>query len=89
METATLRINEHVVGNSDTRGEVTVRAGATEGAIVFSKPYGQKPFVVVSPVTGSVLYRLSITKDGFKVLLDNAPTEDVTFNYMVQEYYEK
>lgn len=85
LETATLRINEHVVGNSDTRGEVTVRAGATEGAIVFSKPYGQKPFVVVSPVTGSVLYRLSITKDGFKVLLDNAPTEDVTFNYMVQE----
>ena len=85
IETATLRVNGHIIGNSDTRGEITIAAGDTEASVTFVTPYAQKPFMVASPVSSSALYHLSVTKDGFKVILDKTLTEPITFNYMVQE----
>lgn len=82
-----LTVAGKIIGNSDTRGTITIPAGATSHAYTFSSAYASAPFVVATPVGDpGVRYWLSdITTSGFTVNLESARPSDTVFNFIVQQ----
>jgi hypothetical protein len=76
-------------GNANTRGEVTVPAGATSASYTFTAGYTAAPKVVLTPVgttppTGN--YSVSnITTSGFTVNLSVSQAGDTTFQFQAQQ----
>lgn len=82
---ADIQITGHITGNSDTRGSVTIPAGATSATKAFTTAYNAVPVVVASPVDASASYHVTPTANGFTVTVDEAPTAPLKFNYLVQQ----
>lgn len=80
-----LIVNGHIVGNNDTRGTITIPAGATTAHIDFATPYDGEPAIVASPVGQSVLYSVASTTTGFDITTPNTASTDIKFNYLVQQ----
>jgi hypothetical protein len=80
-----LSVAGHIIGNDDTRGTVTVKAGDATAHHDFSSSYNKTPAVVASPASQAVLYKVSATAGGFDITLPAPATEDTVFNYLVQE----
>lgn len=82
---ASLSVNGHILGNVDTRGNVTIPQGAQSIHHTFTNPYDQAPTVVASPTNQAVLYIVNSTTTGFDIKLPSPATADTNFNYLVQE----
>lgn len=82
---ADIQIAGHITGNNDTRGSVTIPAGATTATKAFTTAYDAVPVVVASPVGASASYHVTPTANGFTVTVDEAPTAPLKFNYLVQQ----
>ncbi len=79
-------ISGHVIGNADTRGTLTIPAGATSASYSFSRAYGGVPHVVVSAQANpGSFYWVEKTATGFVIHLAEPTTADLTFDYMVQQ----
>lgn len=81
----TLQIAGHIIGNDDTRGTVTVKAGEQTVRREFIGAFSKVPSVVASPVNKAVLYKVTPTMTGFDLTLTAPADEDTIFNYLVQE----
>ncbi len=80
-----IMVKRHLLGNTDTRGSITVEPGKTEATYQFANPYNEAPNVIVAPVNGfAPRYRIETTREGFKIYLEDAPGEALSFNYQVQ-----
>lgn len=83
-----LTLNGHIIGNADTRGQITVPAGTTSATYTFNSAYASPPIVTLTP-TGtpqSFGYSVSdVTTTGFTVSLTAAQTSDTTFNFHAQQ----
>lgn len=83
-----ITLEGHVLGNSDTRGAVTVKANETSATITFTKAYqsGSKPNVVLTAQDGfAPPYRVEATHTGFTVFFQTTKSSDITLNYQVQQ----
>src|SRR5262249_51259254 len=63
-----ITVNGHIIGNSDTRGTVTVPAGQTQFKYTFTKPYstGSQPNVILTPKNAfAPSYRVDSTDTDF------------------------
>ncbi len=80
-----LTINGHIIGNDDTRGTVTVKAGDTTVHHDFTTAYDKPPVVVASPANHAVLYNVTPTATGFDITLTAPAAADTEFSYLVQE----
>ncbi len=80
-----LKVLGHTVGNNDTRGQLTIPAGATSVHFDFARAYSNLPNVVASPTNGfAPRYRIEATATGFTIYLEEPATIDLIFNYQVQ-----
>ncbi len=77
----------HIIGNPDTRGQVTVVAGQKSVHHDFAKPFDAKPVVVASPAGTNNFAQFSIDNDqtGFTIYLSRSVPKDSNFNYLVQQ----
>ncbi len=83
-----LTIQGHVLGNSDTRGTITMPAGQTQYKFTFVKPYasGSKPVVILTPSnTFAPSYRVDGTDTDFTIYFETPAPTDVIMNYQVQQ----
>jgi hypothetical protein len=81
-----LTIGGHILGNSDTRGTLTIPAGQTQAKFTFVHPYGASPNVIVSPKnTFAPSYRVDSTATEFTIYFESPASTDVIMNYQVQE----
>lgn len=82
-----LSVGGHVIGNSDTRGQVTVPSGATSASYTFNTAYASAPNIVATPISDpeARYWVSSVTATGFTVNIASAPSVDVTFNFQAQQ----
>ncbi|PSO43325.1 hypothetical protein BRC19_01065 [Candidatus Saccharibacteria bacterium QS_5_54_17] len=80
-----LRLEGGIAGNQRTRGRVTVPAGETAARHSFAEPFEERPFVVASPATRAVRYRVETDRDGFTIHLPAKPEKPLEFTYMIQQ----
>jgi hypothetical protein len=81
-----LNLKSKILGNSLTRGKVTVETGTTEVKYTFDKAYATAPNVTLTATnTFAPRYRVEATKQGFTVYLEEVSIEPVIFNYQVQQ----
>jgi hypothetical protein len=85
LVTQTLIVEGHIIGNPDTRGQVTVPAGETQLRHDFTSRYQNPPTVVLTPVNRAVLFRVESDATGFTVFLTEPAPGEIKFNYMVQQ----
>ncbi len=81
-----LSLGGKLLGNSQTRGEVTLPAGATEVTHTFSVPFSSSPNVVATPTNGfAPAYRISTTATGFTLFAEEPRAVPLMFNFQVQQ----
>jgi hypothetical protein len=80
-----LVVDNHVIGNPDTRGRLKIPAGQVSATYHFVHPYGSRPFVVASPEEQFAGYYVSSNEDSLTITLDQIASKDQWFVYMVQE----
>lgn len=87
ISTQTLKVNGKIIGNPDTRGTLTIQAGAVQAEYAFAVPYDEIPNIVATPTgnPGSQYWVSDITKTGFKVNLASAPVANIDFNFQAQQ----
>lgn len=75
------------VGNTSTRGTVTISSGATTATVTFGSAYASAPNVVVTPTgnPGAHYWVSGVSTTGFTVNLASAPGTNVTFNWQAQQ----
>jgi hypothetical protein len=79
--------HSHVLGNSNTRGTVTVPAGQTSVQYTFPDAYSDTPNVVATPTgdPGGTYWVGEITKTGFTVHVATPPAADLKFNFQAEQ----
>jgi hypothetical protein len=87
LTTASLKVNGKIIGNPDTRGQLTIKQSETTAEYNFTVPYDEVPNIVATPTgnPGSQYWVSDITKTGFKVNLAAAPGNDLMFNFQAQQ----
>ena len=81
-----IQILGHIIGNSDTRGTLTIPAGETEAEYVFESAYSQIPVVVISPKQNTyVNYWTEKYINKFIIKIESPLTTDVKFDWIIQE----
>jgi hypothetical protein len=80
-----IHLEGSIAGNQRTRGRVTLRAGETTARHSFAEPFAERPFVVASPATRAVRYRVETDRDGFTIHLPSKPEKPLEFTYMIQQ----
>lgn len=94
-----IEIKGHIVGSHDTRGMITISAGATEAEFVFDTPYLFEPSVVATQkitcsekaegkVCGAMIdggYAVEVYQDKFIIHIAKELDYDVTFNWSAEQ----
>ncbi len=83
-----ITIQGHLLGNTDTRGTLTIPAGQTQLKFTFVKPYdlGSEPVVILTPKdTFAPRYRVDSTDKDFTIYFETPASTDVIMNYQVQQ----
>lgn len=94
-----IEVKGHIIGNHDTRGVITISAGATEAEFVFDTPYLFEPSVVATQkitcsekaegkVCGAMIdegYAVEVYQDKFIVHIPQELDYDVTFSWMAEQ----
>lgn len=81
-----LRVSGRLLGNSLTRGQVTVKPATTEVTYSFAESFQRPPIVTLTATNAfAPAYRVKTTTNGFTVYLESPASEAITFNYHVQE----
>jgi len=80
-----IHLEGSIAGNQRTRGRVTVPAGETTARHSFAEAFAERPFVVASPATRAVRYRVETDREGFTIHLPSKPEKPLEFTYMIQQ----
>jgi hypothetical protein len=69
--------------DQDMSGTLTIPAGANSASINYNSVYNTTPVVTLTGVGhGSLGYIIESTSSGFKVKVDQTPTQDIKFNWI-------
>ena len=85
LVTKDIVVNGHIIGNADTRGTIVVIKGETSVRQDFNSAFQTAPYVVASPVTDFINFRVESDETGFTIYIPSAQSSDVKFNYLVQQ----
>jgi len=81
-----LSLDGKVVGNTDTRGAVTVAAGSTEVYHSFNRAFTSAPNVILTATSEfAPSFRVESSKTGFTVYFQESQGYDVKLNYQIQQ----
>ncbi|OGL34495.1 hypothetical protein A3F05_01735 [Candidatus Saccharibacteria bacterium RIFCSPHIGHO2_12_FULL_47_17] len=81
-----LTLAGHIIGNTDTNGELIVPVGQNTATYTFIQPYESAPSLAVTPTNnpGAIRYWVTKTKNDFTIHLSAAAAEELQFDYLVQ-----
>lgn len=82
-----ITVGGKIIGNADTRGQVTIPSGATTATHTFATAYAATPNIVATPTTnpGAYFWVSNITTTAFTINLAAVSGADTTFNFQAQQ----